>query len=170
MDSVHGLASPRRKGRCASAIGRTLRLWRLLARHPRPHRAWDPRGSFTIAGTVDRDRHGHHRRRERLRMRLGRSQLGWSQAGVNWAGVNWAGVGFGPELVGAGVGLARTRLPEPGGRTRRCQLTPTARPIVEPISPLITRSAISSWSVGSRLTMTRRDPFCLAMMGKPAAG
>ena len=56
------------------------------------------------------------------------------------------------------------------GATLRRQFTPTARLIVEPISALITRSANSSWSVGSRLTMTRRDPLRLASIGKPAAG
>src|SRR5215468_12038465 len=50
------------------------------------------------------------------------------------------------------------------------QFTPTARLMVEPISALMTRSANSSCSVGSRLMITRRAPLRLASTGNPAAG
>src|SRR5215467_8993073 len=47
---------------------------------------------------------------------------------------------------------------------------PTNGPSVSPISYRITRSARSSWSVGSRLMITRRAPQFLAISGNPAAG
>src|SRR3954452_672696 len=47
---------------------------------------------------------------------------------------------------------------------------PTKGPSVSPMSWRITRSAMSSCSVGSRLTTTRRAPDSFAIIGKPAAG
>src|ERR1700712_3944634 len=47
---------------------------------------------------------------------------------------------------------------------------PTNGPSVSPISCRITRSAISSCSVGSLLMITSRAPQFLAIIGKPAAG
>ena len=54
--------------------------------------------------------------------------------------------------------------------TRERQLTPIARLIVGPISAWITMSAVASWSVGSRLTITSFAPWRLAMPGNAAAG
>src|SRR5204863_9269359 len=45
------------------------------------------------------------------------------------------------------------------------QLTPTTRLIVGPIASCSTRSASSSWSVGSRFRMTSLAPRRLAMRG-----
>src|SRR5262245_8340547 len=87
-----------------------------------------------------------------------------------WRGVVPHGLGMAMRDEGMRVRHARARRGEAGKRSPRAQLTPTARLMVGPISALITRSAIGSWSVGSRLTMTRSEPFCLAMIGNPAAG
>ena len=43
-------------------------------------------------------------------------------------------------------------------------------PSVAPMPAWMTRSASSSISVGSRLTMTSAAPFCFARSGKSAAG
>ena len=52
----------------------------------------------------------------------------------------------------------------------RAHATPATAPSVGPISRWSTRSANGSSSVGSRLRITRRAPFCRAMAGNPAAG
>jgi len=61
---------------------------------------------------------------------------------------------------------ARRRAP---GRALR-QFAGTTDAITGPISSWSTRSAIASWSVGSRLTMASCAPLLLASSGKPAAG
>lgn len=48
--------------------------------------------------------------------------------------------------------------------------SPTAAARATPISRLSTRSAMASSSVGSRLRMSSRAPFRLAIIGSPAAG
>src|SRR5262245_43590760 len=71
-----------------------------------------------------------------------------------------------PGLGAKPAGLCLRCEPRPPA----CQLTPTVRLMVEPISALMTRSANSSCSVASRLMMTRRAPCLFANKGKPAAG
>ena len=58
------------------------------------------------------------------------------------------------------------------GKSSACEvkLAGTTLDIIGPISSWSTRSASSSWSVGSRLTITSAAPFRRASSGKPAAG
>jgi len=53
---------------------------------------------------------------------------------------------------------------------RRDQFTPTAPPITSPMPAWITRSAMRSSGVFSRLTIASLAPLCFASSGNPAAG